>query len=354
MAGVRADPPWREFVRLLREKFPAAHANIIFRHPALERNFITESYDEAITALGDPRTQYVPEDDPIPYYDMAPFKAYRVDEFLAASEAANHPFIAKFLEPFHMGSVLICRVATQTGMQAWISVARERTRGFTKAERERMEAVARMFDHALTLFGHIKEIEDQRDAYERLARAKATGLIRVDYRGNVLHMDRNARAWTGEDGVLRVVGGRLAAARDADRGRFRQALANILDAGSDEELITLETPDGEDMELLIFRTSDPFEPARTKAPRAIVYMRATGHEQTPSLRRLNVLFGLSRREAMLASLIVQGLTVAEAAGDLGISEQTARTYLRQVFEKTGVTRQAELIRKLQASIASVQ
>ena len=108
------------------------------------------------------------------------------------------------------------------------------------------------------------------------------------------------------------------------------------------------------MELLIFRTSDPFEPARTKAPRAIVYMRATGHEQTPSLRRLNVLFGLSRREAMLASLIVQGLTVAEAAGDLGISEQTARTYLRQVFEKTGVTRQAELIRKLQASIASVQ
>ena len=65
------------------------------------------------------------------------------------------------------------------------------------------------------------------------------------------------------------------------------------------------------------------------------------------------MFGLSRREAMLASLLAGGLTVAEAALDLGISEQTARTYLRQVFEKTGVTRQTELVRKIQASIASI-
>jgi len=56
---------------------------------------------------------------------------------------------------------------------------------------------------------------------------------------------------------------------------------------------------------------------------------------------------------MLASLLAGGLTVAEAALDLGISEQTARTYLRQVFEKTGVTRQTELVRKIQASIASI-
>jgi len=44
MTGIQGDPPWSDFTRLLREHFDATHANVIFRHPALELNFITESY----------------------------------------------------------------------------------------------------------------------------------------------------------------------------------------------------------------------------------------------------------------------------------------------------------------------
>ena len=37
-------------------------------------------------------------------------------------------------------------------------------------------------------------------------------------------------------------------------------------------------------------------------------------------------------------------SVAEAAEELGVTTETARTYLKQVFSKTGTGRQAELVR----------
>jgi len=354
IAGIRSDPPWQVFVDRLREQFDVAHANIIFRHPVLERNHITESNSAEVAGVGDRHGAYDRQADPIPYFEMRPFKAYRLTELV---ESADHPFIARFLDPFGIGGVLICRVTTTTGMQAWLSLARPSARGFAAAEVAALEQVAVLFEQALALFGEVKDLEDERDVYRRLARARPTGIVRFDYRGVVLHMDDNARAWLGQGtgrggGVLTERGGRLHAEDEGDRRRMDKALHNILAGASDEELITVG-PVGEGMEMLLLRTTDPLEPAHTHAPRAIVYLRPTGLDHPPSLQRLAVLFGLSRREAMLARLLVRGLTVAEAARDLGISEQTARTYLRQVFEKTGITRQAELIRKLQASIATV-
>ena len=105
---------------------------------------------------------------------------------------------------------------------------------------------------------------------------------------------------------------------------------------------------------MIFPVSETFDPAWTSATRAIIYVRVAGREIPPTPQRIRKLFGLSRREAALAILITQGLTLAQASEHLGVSNQTARTYLRQIFQKTGVTRQAELIRQIQASIASVQ
>ena len=43
-------------------------------------------------------------------------------------------------------------------------------------------------------------------------------------------------------------------------------------------------------------------------------------------------------------LLVQGMTVAEVADTLGISLATARTHLARLLDKTGSSRQADLVR----------
>ena len=52
--------------------------------------------------------------------------------------------------------------------------------------------------------------------------------------------------------------------------------------------------------------------------------------------------GLTLGEARVAALVGSGLAPREAGEKLGITEETARTTLKRVFSKTGVSRQSEL------------
>lgn len=54
-------------------------------------------------------------------------------------------------------------------------------------------------------------------------------------------------------------------------------------------------------------------------------------------------FGLTPREADLAALLMAGHSVESAAASLVIALPTARTHLRGLMTKAGVTRQAELV-----------
>jgi DNA-binding CsgD family transcriptional regulator len=105
--------------------------------------------------------------------------------------------------------------------------------------------------------------------------------------------------------------------------------------------------------MLLIRVSDPFYTSWSHEPRIIAYMCMNGRETLPSPQRLRLKFGLTRREAALAILLSRGLTLGQAATDLGISEQTARAYLRQIFQKAGVSRQADLVRQVFGSIGAI-
>ena len=58
------------------------------------------------------------------------------------------------------------------------------------------------------------------------------------------------------------------------------------------------------------------------------------------------LFGLTAAEARLASALSMGHSLESAAHFLGLSVETVRTYLKSIFHKVGVSRQAELARLL--------
>jgi DNA-binding CsgD family transcriptional regulator len=54
-------------------------------------------------------------------------------------------------------------------------------------------------------------------------------------------------------------------------------------------------------------------------------------------------FGLTHREASLASLLARGADLSQAAAEAGITNGTARGYLKQILAKTDTHRQAELV-----------
>jgi DNA-binding CsgD family transcriptional regulator len=69
---------------------------------------------------------------------------------------------------------------------------------------------------------------------------------------------------------------------------------------------------------------------------------------------LGRLYGLTEGEAHLATLLVGDLTLLQAAQQLGITENTARTVLKRILAKTGTRRQASLVRLLLSGPAQIR
>jgi pimeloyl-ACP methyl ester carboxylesterase/DNA-binding CsgD family transcriptional regulator len=77
---------------------------------------------------------------------------------------------------------------------------------------------------------------------------------------------------------------------------------------------------------------------------AAVLLSAKDVEVAGTLSSRN--FGLTTAEARLTAKLVQGLRVADAGAELGMTPSTARWHLKNIFSKTGTRRQADLLRLL--------
>lgn len=75
------------------------------------------------------------------------------------------------------------------------------------------------------------------------------------------------------------------------------------------------------------------------------------HIRSADPLRLQTEFKLTPAQARLAALLHDGASVKQAADQLGITEGSARQYLRRIFAKTGTNRQIDLIREIAWAVA---
>ncbi len=85
----------------------------------------------------------------------------------------------------------------------------------------------------------------------------------------------------------------------------------------------------------------------------LVYLFDTSSPRQVSFDVLTGLYGLTHTEAKLVQFMTNGMTLDEAADELEISVNTARTHLKHVFHKTGINRQTELIHRIESGPASL-
>ncbi len=86
-------------------------------------------------------------------------------------------------------------------------------------------------------------------------------------------------------------------------------------------------------------------------PAALIFVTDPEREHVVPSQVLQRLYGLTGAESEMAMLIAQGHGLAYAAEQLRVTLNTAKTHQRQIFAKTGVHRQAELVRLLLTNLA---
>jgi DNA-binding CsgD family transcriptional regulator len=83
---------------------------------------------------------------------------------------------------------------------------------------------------------------------------------------------------------------------------------------------------------------------------SIVFVTSMVPSASPAPSLLQALFDLTPAEARTASQITEGRSVEQMSSATGLSQNTIRTHLKSVFQKTGVERQAELVSLLSVSL----
>jgi DNA-binding CsgD family transcriptional regulator len=186
-----------------------------------------------------------------------------------------------------------------------------------------------------------------------------TGVALLDAHGHVLLANRGAKQIFDLDDGIALDGTALRAASSADDAALRRAIASTVEAAVANRLI-------ETAVLSVTRRSGsrPFpvlvsplrphsgEPTWTDAV-VVIYVSDL---ETGVLRRreaLRELYGLTEAETQLVELLCQGSSLDEAAGARGVTMNTARSQLKQVFAKTHTSRQSELVRLVISGVASI-
>jgi DNA-binding CsgD family transcriptional regulator/PAS domain-containing protein len=83
---------------------------------------------------------------------------------------------------------------------------------------------------------------------------------------------------------------------------------------------------------------------------AIVYLHDRANTERPTPTQLRDFYGMTAAQARLAGLVYSGKTIADAAEELHVSVNTARTHMRGIYAKTGVSSQTELISLLASGL----
>lgn len=89
------------------------------------------------------------------------------------------------------------------------------------------------------------------------------------------------------------------------------------------------------------------------ANHAIVFVSDPGRPNVLASDAIGTLFNLTPAEARLTHALAMGEQLTDAAHLSGVTVSTARTYLKQIFQKTETSRQSELIKLILSASASM-
>jgi DNA-binding CsgD family transcriptional regulator len=266
-------------------------------------------------------------------------------------EHGRHPFFTEFLSRFGLRWCATISICPEPDVDVVISLQRSAEKDeYSDRETAILTRIARHAEQALRLGMRLIEAEagsaGLRDTFARLN----MGIVLLDGLGRIVFSNETAKRFF-LNGPLEASGERLTTRSMPDRRILQVAIDAALQIRADQAVtanprpILLQTEQRPTVAVYVLPMRTSFAPAveqflvRSQAIVLIVELTA-GDPADPALVR--DLLGLTLGEARVAALVAAGISPRDAAQKLGISEETARTVLKRVYTKSGISRQSEL------------
>lgn len=353
--GIGEDPPWSSFLARLRRRLQADYASIVFRPlpDDAPRNRLIHLY--AGQAWPDEVTQRFRESlrgqDPMPYHDLAVGRVYALHELLRFGDPEHDHYRLQFLAPGGMQFLRMMRIEEAGGVSAWLTVSRAEN-DFAAADDALIAAIAPFWRAALAGFVALERERVAASIANEAIRRMNFGWLTLDLSGRILDSDAHATGMlAASDRLRKGRDGRLVA-RDAGVAReITQAIeALVREPTSRPRAIVLSRDPWLDMLLV---PSNIRAGTSRPSPTVVAYVHADDWSAADRCEQLGELFDLIPSEARLALALSRGMSISEAAEELGLTVESARTYSKRIYAKTGARGQTDLVRFIHRSVLAI-
>jgi DNA-binding CsgD family transcriptional regulator len=332
----------------LLSKDAVSKSGNIYYQAGVEQRFVelySETYwkfDPVISLLDREVEQIISVPDLVPY-----------DVFCAGR------FYQEWAEPqgwIDAASVVLEKSATSC---AYLTVVRGKTGGMVDDEmRRRMALIVPHVRRAVRTGKVIDLSQAEAATFADILDGLSPAIFLVDADGQTVHGNAASRLLLDKTDILRVAHGRLTAA-DA---QVDQLLHNaiIAAANSRDDLagkgiaVPLKGQTGERYvaQVLPLMAGERYKAGMASTAVAALFVRKAELETAPPSEVIGKTYKLTPTELRVLLAIVNVGGVRKVAGNLGVADTTIKTHLGRLFEKTGVSRQADLV-KLVAGYSSI-
>lgn len=216
-------------------------------------------------------------------------------------------------------------------------------------QRARMQSLVPHASRALLINRAIERKQQRAVALADVVDRLNAGVLLLDTACNIVHSNPAAEALLAADDFLRSVAGRLvarsSAANAALRDIFRDA-GEVALAADDGRKISLMSHDGSYYVAHVIALPSLLREGAAERNSAVgaLFVWKTELDVRSCAGVIDRTFELTPAELRVLQSIVEVGGVPETAVALGIAETTVKTHLHRVFAKTGVSRQADLVK----------
>ena len=233
----------------------------------------------------------------------------------------------------------------------FLSVVRHEATGVVDDEmRRRMALVIPHVRRAYLIGKTINLGQAEAACFSDILDGLSAGMILVDGIGRVVHANAAGNAILGAADFLRTMHGRLVAGDASTNAAFREILATA-DAGDGAIgargiALPLTAHDGERYVAHVLPLTSGVRRQAGLAFNAVaaLFIRKAALEASATPDVIGRMYKLTPAELRVLLAIVDVGGVPEVAAALGVASTTVKTHLNRLFEKTGVCRQADLVK----------
>lgn len=348
--GPLEEPLWGSFLNKLLIVFDCQYATLLLRPPrAGDEGVVLNATVPFENSYHSYRSDYFHQD---PFVNLPIGEACILSEVVDKQELLSSSYYKDYLQPTDSEYLLGIDVEDKHGALTRLRLTRGKAANdFSQSDKLALNALVEHLVQAINLYDALAHAQAQVDVYQHAFDCMEVGCILLNEKFQVFSLNSVARKILTDDGFLRVKNKQLYLPKAQQLALVELLKQQIADYQPNQingfQVVNQRSPAG--MGLLIKTLEKSSTP--DAGPVLAIYFADPARPKLGNSMLLEQLFSFTAAEAKTVLLLSNGLTLDEAAEQLGVRRSTVKTHLASAFAKTGTSRQANLVQLILHSVA---